>query len=119
MKEDSEELVSRMEAAIADARDTTRRINVLVNSVNRAARDVEITVAGFSKWGLRQEIENGLGSVVVDGNGDLIRIHLDNERVPLSDISQLGERIVSAVNAAEDRVRKVRVQRVKQSLQGQ
>ncbi|MCO5966921.1 YbaB/EbfC family nucleoid-associated protein [Actinoallomurus soli] len=118
MNGEGEELISRMEAAISDAYDRTRRVNALVNAVNRAARDVEITVAGFSKWGLRQEMENGIGMVIVNGNGELVRIDFDHEKVSISDPSQLGKRIVSAVNVAEERVRKVRLQRVKQSLRG-
>lgn len=105
-----------MESLIADAYDRTQRINLMVGAVNQAARNVKKTEAGFSRWGVRQEIDSSLGHVVVNGNGDLIRVELDTQRVPLSDVSRLGDRIISAINAAEQRARNARLRRIKESL---
>ena len=53
-----------------------------------------------------------MGTVVVDGNGQLVGVRLNSDAFGSGDIARLGVRLVAAINAARDQVGRSRGERI-------
>lgn len=87
------------EQIIAMVKTTTTR----VESVEAALTKIEAFDESLSKMGTRCEIEASMGSVVVDGNGQLVRVQLNADSFDTGDVSKLGTRVVKAISTARER----------------
>jgi DNA-binding protein YbaB len=86
---------------IAMVKTTTAR----VESIEAALTKIEEFDESLPKKGTRCELEAGMGSVVVDGNGQLVRVQLNADSFDTGDVSKLGARVVKAISTAQERAR--------------
>jgi DNA-binding protein YbaB len=91
-----------------------RRMQVTAQAIDEFVMRVQELDATMKKKGIVQQVEPGLGSVIVRGNGDLAEVRLDLEKIPTSDVGQLGPRIVKAIRLAEQKAAKLRERQVQE-----
>ncbi|XVQ12803.1 YbaB/EbfC family nucleoid-associated protein [Spirillospora sp. CA-255316] len=85
-----------------------RRMRVTAAAVDELAVRVRELDSGLARKGVVQEIQPGLGTVVVSGRGELKDVKLNIDDARTADPTKLGERILEAINAAEAKVEAVR-----------
>jgi DNA-binding protein YbaB len=95
---------------IAMVKTTTSR----VERIESALTKIEDFDESLPKKGTQCEIEAGMGSVVVDGYGQLVRVQLSPHSFDTGDVSKLGTRVVKAVLAAQESAKKAREARIDQ-----
>src|SRR4051794_15841351 len=93
--------VVEMQRIIAEAYDQTRRINMQIDVLHELAASVEENLNGLSKWGVRQDIPEELGSITLNGRGDLVKIELRESVISPLKIAKLGRNLVAAIDEAE------------------
>lgn len=103
----------RREAAMSEMADTSRRVQLTVDVVEAFTRDLEAAAESLSLQRTEQEIDPGLGKVVVDGDGVLVDVQLDPRAIRTSDIAALGQRIMAAIQIAEGRVNETRARLIR------
>jgi DNA-binding protein YbaB len=89
---------------IAMVKTTTTR----VERIEAALAKIEDFDESLPAKGTRSEIESGMGSVVVDGHGLLVRVQLNADSFDTGDVSQLGSRVVKAILAAQQSAKEAR-----------
>lgn len=88
--------------------DLVNSITARVQSIDAALARIEDLDESLCQQGTRCEIEAGMGSVVVDGNGRLVGVHLNADSFGTGDTSKLGARVVKAILMAQASARTAR-----------
>lgn len=107
---------SEATARLAEVEDGERRTQLIVDAVEDHAQRLRELKESFMRMGLKQEIEPNLGTVVVNGNGDLLSIKFDDAALRASDLGSLGARIVAAIKTAEARTAAFRDRKYREVL---
>jgi DNA-binding protein YbaB len=64
--------------------------------------------ASLARRIITREIEPGLGIVAVTGSGDLVDVRFNVDGIRTADPARLGERLLRAMNIAEEKIRGIR-----------
>jgi DNA-binding protein YbaB len=89
-----------------------KKITVRVESIESALAKMEDFNGSLSRKGISCEIEAGMGTVIVDGHGQLVRVRLDADTFGTGDTPQLGARIVTAIRTAQDEAKRAQDLRI-------
>lgn len=88
-----------------------REIEELVAEIHRNTERVRESTRQLAAMDIRQDIDAGLGVVVVNGYGSLRDIRLEPSALRYADASRVSDRIVGAVLAAEEKAERIRAER--------
>ncbi|MEV5751863.1 YbaB/EbfC family nucleoid-associated protein [Actinoallomurus sp. NPDC052308] len=99
------------QARLAEVEEAERRTQVTVDAVEQYAQQLRSLKDSFGRLGIKQSINPNLGYVVMNGNGDLMKIQLDPATLKAADPTLVGQRILDAIRAAQSRISRVREQK--------
>lgn len=88
-----------------------REIEELVAEIHRNTERVRENTRRLAAMDVTQDIEAGLGVVVVNGYGSLRDIRLDPKALRYADASRVGRQVLGAVLAAEEKAQQIRAER--------
>lgn len=88
-----------------------REIEDLVTEIHRNTERVRENTRRLTTMDVEQDIDAGLGVVVVNGYGSLRDVRLDPSALRYADASRVSTRILGAVLAAEEKARRIRAER--------
>lgn len=98
---DPQNHAERGRARLDDIATAERRLQLAVEAIEEYAQRVQEFNSSLPRRGVRQPIDTGLGTVVVDGTGRLRDIQLDLRRIRDVSANTLGEKILRAIKAGE------------------
>lgn len=88
-----------------------REIEELVAEIHRNTQRVRENTRLLAAMDVEQDIEAGLGVVVVNGYGSLRDIRLDPKALHYADASRVSRQILGAVLGAEAKAEQIRAER--------
>lgn len=104
----------RRDAKLDEMADVSARVRAIVDAVENLAHELDMVDQISSQEQVAQEIEPGLGVVVVTGDGVLVDVRLDSRAIKMSNAALLGQRILTAIQAAKERGHRDRERRIRE-----